>query len=232
MRRDTPDSIHRDLAARAAAAGDPRLVITFPVEVPKNFDDVEVLKLLEAQGYTRVHARTKTTLEVVQDRFRMSSAERTRVIEALEAALRVGQGRANVSILTEDGSGEAAPTSDASFVTRDRPWKYSTDFHCAGCDIHYSEPTPSFFSFNSPLGACETCRGFGRVIGIDFGLVIPDESKTLAAVRSSPGNRPASASPRTISKSMRRSAASRSTCRGANSPMLSAVGCSRGRTAG
>ena len=35
------------------------------------------------------------------------------------------------------------------------------------------------FSFNSPLGACETCRGFGRVIGVDFGLVVPDESKTL-----------------------------------------------------
>ncbi|HAY10886.1 MAG TPA: excinuclease ABC subunit A, partial [Thauera sp.] len=36
------------------------------------------------------------------------------------------------------------------------------------------------FSFNSPIGACETCRGFGRVIGVDFGLVVPDESKTLA----------------------------------------------------
>src|SRR3954469_15875878 len=35
------------------------------------------------------------------------------------------------------------------------------------------------FSFNSPLGACEACRGFGRVIGVDFGLVVPDESKTL-----------------------------------------------------
>ena len=40
-------------------------------------------------------------------------------------------------------------------------------------------PTPSLFSFNSPLGACETCRGFGRVIGVDYGLVIPDEAKTL-----------------------------------------------------
>ena len=38
---------------------------------------------------------------------------------------------------------------------------------------------PSLFSFNSPIGACETCRGFGRVIGIDYGLVIPDPAKTL-----------------------------------------------------
>jgi excinuclease ABC subunit A len=35
------------------------------------------------------------------------------------------------------------------------------------------------FSFNSPVGACESCRGFGRTIGIDYGLVIPDESKSL-----------------------------------------------------
>ncbi len=54
-----------------------------------------------------------------------------------------------------------------------------SDLHCADCDIHYAEPTPALFSFNSPLGACETCRGFGRVIGVDFGLVVPDEAKTL-----------------------------------------------------
>ena len=58
-------------------------------------------------------------------------------------------------------------------------WRFSTDLHCADCDIHYREPTPSLFSFNSPLGACETCRGFGRVIGIDYGLVVPDPSRTL-----------------------------------------------------
>ena len=53
------------------------------------------------------------------------------------------------------------------------------DLHCADCDIAYADPTPAMFSFNSPLGACETCRGFGRVIGVDYGLVIPDERKTL-----------------------------------------------------
>ena len=58
-------------------------------------------------------------------------------------------------------------------------WRYSSDLHCADCDIHYADPTPSLFSFNSPIGACDTCRGFGRVIGIDFGLIVPDEAKTL-----------------------------------------------------
>ena len=59
-------------------------------------------------------------------------------------------------------------------------WRYSDGLHCADCDIHYNDPSPGLFSFNSAIGACETCRGFGRVIGVDFGLVVPDESKTLA----------------------------------------------------
>jgi excinuclease ABC subunit A len=58
-------------------------------------------------------------------------------------------------------------------------WRFSSDLHCADCDIPYQDPTPSLFSFNSPIGACETCRGFGRSIGIDLGLVIPDAAKTL-----------------------------------------------------
>ncbi len=58
--------------------------------------------------------------------------------------------------------------------------KFSSDLHCAECDIHYRDPVPSAFSFNSPIGACETCRGFGRTIGIDYDLVIPDDTKTLA----------------------------------------------------
>jgi excinuclease ABC subunit A len=92
VRRDTPEAIYAEMAERAAAAGDPRLVVTFPVDVPKNFTEDEVTKLLEAQGYTRIHERKGTRLEVVQDRVRMSSAEKARVVEAIEAALRVGPG--------------------------------------------------------------------------------------------------------------------------------------------
>ncbi|MCC7485890.1 MAG: excinuclease ABC subunit UvrA [Burkholderiales bacterium] len=172
--RDTPDSIREDLAARARASGDPRLAITFPVNVPANFTETEVLDLLARQGYARVHARRGTTLEIVQDRLRLQGAERARVIDALEAALRVGQGRVNVHVLAGGEDGRPSPAGGGEPV-----WKYSTDLHCPDCDIHYREPAPSLFSFNSPVGACETCRGFGRVIGVDYGLVIPDESKTL-----------------------------------------------------
>jgi excinuclease ABC subunit A len=162
VRRDTPETIFAEMSERAAAAGDPRLVIAFPVDVPANFAEEEITKLLQAQGYTRIHHREGTRLEVTQDRVKMSTAEKARVVEAIEAALRVGQGRVNVF---REENGEA--------------WRFSTDLHCANCDIHYSDPTPARFSFNSPIGACDTCRGFGRVIGIDYGLIVPDESKTL-----------------------------------------------------
>ena len=53
--RDTPDTIWAEMGVRAEAAGDPRLLITFPVAIPKNFSEAEIVKLLEAQGYTRIH---------------------------------------------------------------------------------------------------------------------------------------------------------------------------------
>ena len=163
VRRDTPDSVATEVERRAAAGGDPRLVVTFPVPVPKNFSSAEVKALLEQQGYTRFHAQEGRRLEVIQDRFRAGSIDRTRMVEAFEAALRIGGGRVNVRV--DDAAGAV--------------WRFSADLHCADCDIHYTDPSPSLFSFNSPLGACETCRGFGRVIGLDYGLVVPDEAKTL-----------------------------------------------------
>ena len=165
VRRDTPETIFAELAERARAAGNPRLVIAFPIDVPKNFTEEEVTKLLQGQGYTRIHRREGERLEVVQDRIRMGAAEKARVVEAIEASLRVGAGRVNVFV-DEEGA---------------EAWRFSTDLHCAHCDIHFADPTPARFSFNSPIGACDTCRGFGRVIGVDYGLVIPDEAKSLRA---------------------------------------------------
>ncbi len=187
--RDSAGSIFASLAERCAAAADPRLVLTFPVQVPANFSEEEIRAHLEAQGYTRVFGQrsvaaaavvagkagkrsakkadaVEKTLDVVQDRLRLGSADRQRVMEALESALRFGSGRVDAQVLDDDGQ---------TLET----WKFSDDLHCADCDIHYADPNPSTFSFNSPLGACDTCRGFGRVIGVDYGLVIPDEKKTL-----------------------------------------------------
>ncbi|MFZ9405693.1 MAG: excinuclease ABC subunit UvrA [Burkholderiaceae bacterium] len=173
VQRDTVASIREGLHAKAQQAGDPRLVITFPVQVPGNFSEAEIEQHLLAQGYTRVHARESSaggaglTLQVVQDRFRLGTVDDARLGEALEAALHRGAGRMAVHALDDEGN-----TAEV--------WRFSSALACADCGIAYADPVPSLFSFNSPMGACETCRGFGRVIGIDLGLVIPDESKTLA----------------------------------------------------
>ena len=177
VRRDTVASIIDSLAARAARDGDPRLVITFPVAVPANFTEVEVEAHLLAQGYTRVHRRdgggqgaggqATVTLAVVQDRLRVVGADPGRLADAVQSALNRGQGRLAVHVLDDDGGDRTV-------------WHYSTALSCADCNLPWSDPVPSLFSFNSPIGACESCRGFGRVIGFDLGLVIPDESKSLA----------------------------------------------------
>jgi len=190
VRRDTAESIYTDATHRAAAAGDPRVYVCFPIPVPKNFKEAEVRKLLEAQGYTRIHERVGDVLEVVQDRLRLGNAERARVMESLETALRVGRGRVNLVVPGGESGENSASTSSAvrgelsaEFSPLSPPgtvWKYSNELHCADCDITYRDPVPSLFSFNSPVGACEICRGFGRIIGIDYGLVIPDEAKTLS----------------------------------------------------
>ncbi len=166
VRRDSPDSIADALLERAASEA-PRALISFTIRVPDNFSSQEVERLLAQQGYTRIHARRGNRLEVIQDRVRLAPERRERLVEALETALKHGHG--HVSVYRLDDNDDSEP-----------PWRFSSELHCADCDIHYQQPTPNHFSFNSPIGACETCRGFGRTQGIDYALVVPDEHRTLA----------------------------------------------------
>ena len=168
IRRDSPPSIYEDLHARCAAFDPPpRIVVTFTIEVPENFSTEEVEGLLARQGYARIHRREGEHLEVVQDRVRLAPANRARIAEALEAALRRGRGEVRVHRLDADGKAVEARS-------------YSSALACPRCGEHYEDPVPNLFSFNSPVGACESCRGFGRTMGIDYDLVIPDPRLSLA----------------------------------------------------
>ncbi len=167
IRHDTPETIYADLMQRSTE--DPRLVFTFPVELPANTTPEQIEQWLSASGFSRVQAEReaegKKLLDVVADRFRLGGAEKVRVMEAIELALKRGSGRLNVYKLNDEAEPEL--------------WRYSTGLHCPESDLRYADPQPALFSFNSAFGACETCRGFGRVIGVDLGLVIPDPRKTL-----------------------------------------------------
>ena len=209
VRHDTPESIYLQLQQLAGQHADPRLVVTFPVELPAGTSPDEVAQWLSLSGFTRVQAereleiaadsashppkpgkkkgkvaaaglaRKVKLLDVVADRFRIAGADKARAVEAIETALRRGSGRINVYALPEEAG--AGP----------RMWKFSTGLHCPDSDLRYSEPIASAFSFNSAVGACETCRGFGRVIGVDYGLVIPNDKLTLRAGAIKPMQTPA-----------------------------------------
>jgi excinuclease ABC subunit A len=165
VRRDDAESIHAELEREPAVGGaSARVLVTFTVPIPANFSRDEIETFLAGQGYTRIHARNESAVEVVQDRLAFAPANRSRLLEALEAALKVGNGHVTVRLADDDA----------------KQFKFSAHRHCARCDIAYDDCIPNSFSFNSPIGACEECRGFGRTIGIDYRLVIPDENKTLA----------------------------------------------------
>ncbi len=176
--RQCHEPVTRDHPARAAsrlvrdlpASG--TLLVAFPYARPDGQREAETRAVLSKLGFTRWLAGDEVRaldepgelpehLWVVADRLRLPAPE-ARLVEALELAMRFGHGRAQVTV-----PGGAAR-------------RFSRDLHCADCDLAYKDPTPNTFSFNSPVGACESCKGFGRVIEIDRHLVAPDRKKTLA----------------------------------------------------
>ena len=190
VQHDTAETIFAALQQRCEQAGDPRIALTFPVELPANTSADEVAQWLSASGFTKVQAereverahaasdvpakgkKTKAAppekikvLDVVADRFRFSRVERARAMEAIEVALKRGGGRLTVYVMPEEGEAYL--------------WKFSEGLHCPESNLSYTAPMPSLFSFNSAVGACDSCRGFGRVIGVDWGLVIPNDKLTL-----------------------------------------------------
>ena len=175
VRHDTPESIYAELMARTDGS-DARVVMTFPVELPGNTSAEQLEQWLSASGFTRVHAERELAtpagphklLDVVADRFRIQTVEKARAVEAIEVAIKRGGGRLNVYVQRGENAVEEM-------------WRFSTGLHCPDSDTRYTDPTPSLFSFNSAMGACDKCKGFGRVIGVDYGLVIPNDKLTLRA---------------------------------------------------
>ena len=164
VQRDSAEGIARRLLGELTGE---RVMFSARLKVPKGLDKRDMQALLERQGYSRFQHLTRQFVEVLIDRMQVSEERRDRMVEAAESGLHLGQGHLLVYPLDADRK----PLE---------PRRFSADLHCAECDIHYREPVSSLFSFNSPLGACETCRGFGRIMGIDLDLVIPNQRLSLA----------------------------------------------------
>ena len=167
-----------DVAARILAAGEgSRIVIAAPIRLAEGQGLIEKLTLLLSDGLMRVWTKGETRLIeevlpeigpqtrsddfcVVIDRLRVTADDdtATRVRDSVARAFSYGNGVCTVV----DDRGEAS---------------YSSRFEADG--IEFERPTEHLFSFNNPLGACPRCEGYGKVVGIDEDLVIPDKGKTI-----------------------------------------------------
>ena len=171
--RDTAETAAARLLAEHEGA---RALVTFDVVLPDRLPWAEVRAGLLAAGFIRARGADGVVdvesmpppasgpLTIVQDRVQLRPRDRGRIVESLEHAFAHGRGRA--AVVLPDAGG--------------RVERFSTALDCAGCGFAVRDPVPNLFSFNSPLGACETCRGFGRIIDLDLDLVIPDPRRTLA----------------------------------------------------
>src|SRR5881227_2750541 len=163
------------------------VLIIFWVAVPAKTQPRDFFNFLQQQGYLRIWIdneivrvdaepkikRLGVRVQVIQDRIAISEENRARLVEAIETALRFGKGKINV--LSSPGKKSAIRNPQSAI----EKLPFSTGWHCAHCDLDIRPPSPGLFSFNSPLGACPECRGFGRTIAIDLNKAIPDRSLSI-----------------------------------------------------
>jgi excinuclease ABC subunit A len=128
---------------------------------------------------------------IIVDRLSTGGVSDERVRESLETAF--GKGAGAVVLLVEDCD-RTAELGGAATVIDGRAWRRvsrSGRLVCDDCGLAYPQPEPRLFSFNSPLGACPECEGFGNVVDVDMELVVPDRRKSIREGAIAPWNTPA-----------------------------------------
>ncbi|HEX7193214.1 MAG TPA: excinuclease ABC subunit UvrA [Thermoanaerobaculia bacterium] len=172
VKKDTPESITAEIAASLAGK---RVVVLAPVFFEAENRN-EVLTQLIKAGYYRAwidgevrdlkehDTGDSTSLEIVITRLRVDAERASQITEAIEQAFEISKGNVNV---LED--------ADGAWISH----RFTSRFACNKCGTEFTEPVPHLFSFNSPLGACTNCQGYGRIIGIDMEKVIPNRDLRL-----------------------------------------------------
>jgi excinuclease ABC subunit A len=136
----------------------------------------KLLEDLKKEGFVRVRVdgtmaeleddivldkNKKHTIEVVVERLIVREGIQKRLVDSVETALSLSGGMVLIDVIGQE------------------ELLMSTKFACTDCGIGFGEISPRMFSFNNPLGACETCKGLGVKMEIDVDLVIPDYSKSI-----------------------------------------------------
>jgi excinuclease ABC subunit A len=155
-----------------------KVFIYFEQKVQKNI--TEELKLLLQKGFTRISfdgnvakveellenkdalKKKQSSIKVLVDRLVVNKEDedlRTRVADSVQTAF--SEGRNECVISYGDGNEKL----------------FSNKFESDG--VSFEEPSPNFFNFNNPYGACKTCEGFGTVMGLDEDLIFPDKELSV-----------------------------------------------------
>ena len=178
VRRDSVTSVVQRLSEEADGT---KLYITFPLHNHPGRTMKEELDVLKKRGFFRIvvagelidlnekkfKGRDKKEVRVLVDRVIVRKGEKeseTRLADSVETAFVEGDGYTHVIV------------PDTA-----RSMQFTLHFECAEDKIRYEEPDPRLFSFNNPVGACPECQGFGRSVGVDMDLVVPDPSKSIRA---------------------------------------------------
>ncbi|MBQ2366808.1 MAG: excinuclease ABC subunit UvrA, partial [Bacteroidaceae bacterium] len=167
----TPEDLVACMLAHDEGA---RFLLLSPIELRKGRSVEEQLSVYMQQGFTRLYVngevvriedyspKKKDKLFLLIDRLTASSAQETtvRLLDSAETAFYEGNGSCAMKFLDEE-----------------QMHTFSIRFEADG--IEFEEPTEQMFSFNSPIGACPDCEGFGRIVGIDENLVVPNKSLSV-----------------------------------------------------
>lgn len=177
VRKHTVDDVVNYLATLTAGT---RVVITSPVAIPGNVDLSEFIGFLVRQGYNRIstekgiirlddegvsdHLKGIASIDIIIDRFASGNTpeDLSRAADSVQTAFLTGRGHITLTVTDEETT---------------QTVRFSDKFEEDG--LSFEEPTEHLFSFNSPLGACPLCEGYGKIIGIDESLVIPDENLSV-----------------------------------------------------
>ena len=165
-----------------------KFVMMAPLVIPENRSLQKQLEMELQQGYARIYYKGafQRIEDFLEDEALLGEADRERlntgehVIWLLISRMSVEDTPDSISRLLDsaetafyEGDGECR----LMFLPSNIAYDFSTRFEADG--IRFEEPSENMFSFNSPLGACPTCEGFGRIIGIDEKLVIPNSTLSV-----------------------------------------------------
>jgi len=167
-----------DVASAADTAlqsvGSARAVVTYPVRVPGTEAYLEVREGLLRDGYHRLWLDGKTEdLDTLKPSQAIKGGQLAVIVD------RVGSGKDHKRLAQAIEAAWLRSGGVAHVHTDSHEFQLKRGLSCPECSRELAAARPGLFSYESPLGACPACRGFGRTLGVDIPKVIPDESRSL-----------------------------------------------------